>query len=267
MRDFSIFAIDFPVEGAVLQGELIVPSVQRGSVIFAPSGGLADRDGNDEDVGFAPLLQMAEALAEHGIVSLRVEGRGIASPQTTLEDFLALIQRATRLPEIGETPCLIGHNVGCTLALVAANRLVQQVGKLVLIAPPISPLNELLTYRAQAAELLSISPPENQIQVLEALQSDYAQRKAFLPGGFSIPCPALVVQGTMDWIFPPAESQRLVAQLAGKGEHLLFDGLDHWLVASRTWRSAEENLRPDLTVSTMAIAKIAEWIAPESLIQ
>lgn len=259
MENFSIFAIDFPVEGAVLKGELIVPSIQRGSVIFAPSGGLADRDGNDEDVGFSPLFQLAEGLAALGIASLRVEGRGIASPQTTLEDFLALIQQATRLPEIGAAPCLIGHNIGCTLALVAANRLVHQVGKLVLIAPPISPLNELLTYRAQAAELLSISPPENHSQVLEALQADYAQRKAFLPGGFSISCPALVVQGTMDWIFPPAESERLVAQLAGKGTRLLLDGLDHWLVASNTWRSAQENFSPDLHVSQNAMAQIAEW--------
>ncbi|MBC7882536.1 MAG: hypothetical protein H7Y37_14535 [Anaerolineae bacterium] len=263
MKDFSIFAIDFPVEGAVLKGELIVPSDQRGSVIFAPSGGLADRDGNDEDVGFAPLLQVAEGLADHGIVSLRFDGRGITSPQTTLEDFLALIQQATRLPEIGETPCLIGHNVGCTLALVAANRLVEQVGKLVLIAPPISPLNELLAYRAQAGELLSISPPETQMQALAVLQTDYAQRKAFLPGGFSIPCPALVVQGTMDWIFPPAESQRLVAQLAGKGTRLLLDGLDHWLVSTTTWRNAQENLSPDFIVSPIAISQIAEWVIPK----
>lgn len=265
MKDSSTFAIDFPVEGAVLKSELILPSQHRGSVLFAPSGGLADRDGNDEDVGFAPLLQVAEGLADLGIASLRVEGRGVASPQTTLEDFLAVVQQATRLPEVGEAPCLLGHNVGCTLALVAANRLGHQVRQLVLIAPPISPLNELLAYRAQAAELLSTCPPETQAQVLEALQTTYAQRKAFLPGGFGISCPALVVQGTMDWIFPPTESQRLVAQLAGKGERLLLQGLDHWLVASTTWRSTEENLRPDLVVSPSAIAQIAEWIALQSL--
>jgi hypothetical protein len=264
LKDFSIFAIDFPVDGAVLQGELIVPSIQRGSVLFAPSGGLADRDGNDEDVGFSPLLQIAEGLADLGVTSLRVEGRGIASPQTTLEDFLAVIEQATHLPEIGDAPCLLGHNVGCTLALVAANRLAASVGKLVLIAPPISPLNELLAYRAQAAELLSMSLPETQIQVLEALQTDYAQRKSFLPGRFSIPCPALIVQGSMDWVFPPAESQRLVEQLADKGTRLLLEGLDHWLVASTNWRSTQENLCPDLTVSPTAIAKMADWILPQN---
>jgi dienelactone hydrolase len=260
LKDFSIFAIDFPVDGAVLQGELIVAEAQKGSVIFAPSGGLADRDGNDEDVGFAPLLQVAEGLAQLGFTSLRVEGRGITSPQTTLEDFLAVIQQAARLPEIGEAPCLLGHNVGCTLALVAANRLAHQVGRLVLIAPPISPLNELLAYRAQAAELLSESLPETHRQVLEALQTSYAQRKAFLPGGFSILCPALIVQGTMDWVFPPAESQRLKEQLADQGTCLLLDGLDHWLVASTTWRNAHENLSPDLIVDPTAIAQIADWI-------
>jgi pimeloyl-ACP methyl ester carboxylesterase len=261
LKSFSIFAIDFPVDGSVLPGELIVPDVQRGSVIFAPSGGLADRDGNDEDVGFSPLLQVAEGLADLGVTSLRFEGRGIASPQTTLEDFLAVIEQAVHLPEIGEAPCLLGHNVGCTLALVAANRLADLVVKLVLIAPPISPLNELLAYRAQAAELLRMSLPETHMQVLEALQTAYAQRKSFLPGGFAISCPALIIQGTMDWVFPPAESQRLVEQLADKGTRLLLDGLDHWLVASTTWRSTNENLSSDRIVSPTAIAQIAEWIA------
>ncbi|WP_187293894.1 alpha/beta hydrolase [Gloeobacter kilaueensis] len=267
---FDAFEVEVELDDAVVRGELLVPAAPvAAGVLFVPAGGLSDRDGNDTDVGFAPLRQLAEGLAERGIASLRSEGRGVgrssgelASPQTALEDFLALIARCSRYPELGTRPVLLAHGAGCTLALVAATRLVDDPpAGLVLIAPPVSPVGELMGYRQAAAARLADLPPGERLVALAQLQAEYGERPALLPVSLkAISCPILVVQGTADWIFPPGESLRLVSKLPN-AERLLLDGLDHWLVPFAGWRSPEQNLRSDLAVAEEAIEPIAGWIA------
>jgi hypothetical protein len=135
------------------------------------------------------------------------------------------------------------------------------VSGLVLVAPPLSPLAELIGYRTRAAELLADLPPDEHPAALAGLQESYGARPAFLPPGLKVACPVLAVQGAMDWVFPPAESVRLVGQLGERAERLLIDGLDHWLVPATTWRSPRENLRPDLLVDGGAIDRLAGWLS------
>lgn len=265
-QPFATFEVELPVDAAILRGELAVPDHREAGAIFAPASGLSDRDGNDTDVGFRPLAQLASGLAAAGIAVLRSEGRGVGrsggefpSPQVALEDFLALIAFAEQLPELGTSPVLIAHGIGCAFATVAASRLGTRLRGLVLISPLISPVGELISFRSDAAQALQSLPLEEHPTVLARIQAEYGRRKSFLPANLKILCPVLAVQGSMDWVFPPAESQRLASQVAG-AERLLLDGLDHWLVRSSTWRSATENLDTALRVDPEAIEQIGAWI-------
>ncbi|MBW4698651.1 MAG: alpha/beta hydrolase [Aphanocapsa lilacina HA4352-LM1] len=270
MRPFDAFEIEIALaDGTVLGGELIAPDTPVAGVIFAPATGLGDRNGNDTDVGFAPLAQIAAGLAGHRIASLRSEGRGVgrsggefAGPPAALDDFVALIEHAAgRFAELGGRPVLLGHAIGCTLAAVAASRLgPEQLRGVVLIAPPISPVSELMGFRAAAAEAMADLPPAGQREALARVQAEYGRRKSFLPAGMQIRMPTLVVQGEHDWVFPPAESARLASQVDG-AVRLLLSGLDHWLVRADGWRSPAENLTADLPVDPEAIRAIAKWIA------
>ncbi|MBC8121655.1 MAG: alpha/beta fold hydrolase [Gemmatimonadaceae bacterium] len=271
---FEHFGVEIPVEGAVLRGELLVPdSPGTMGVVFAPSSGLGDMHGNDADAGFAPLAQLAEGLAGLGIASLRVDRRGVgrsdgdfAGPELAIADFLRVLTHAGQLPELQGGLVLVGHGAGGALATVGAGRS-PGIRGLVLIAPPVSPLSDLLNYRAQAEVVLAELPPEEHQRTLSQIQADYESRKPlflFRPV-LNLNCPVLAVQGAMDWIFPPAEAKRLVAEAHTKGKPqadlLLLEGLDHWLVRTTTWRSAAENLWPDWRVDIQGIEAIAGWIA------
>lgn len=270
---FEHFGVEIPVEGAVLRGELLAPDAPGTmGVVFAPSSGLGDMHGNDTDAGFAPLAQLAEGLASLGIASLRVDRRGVgrsdgdfAGPELAIADFLQVLTRADQLPELQGRLALIGHGAGGALATVGAGRS-PGIRGLVLIAPPVSPLSDLLNYRAQA-DVLAELPPEEHQRTLSQIQADYESRKPlflFRPV-LNLNCSVLAVQGEMDWIFPPAEAKRLVAEAHAKGKPqadlLLLEGLDHWLVRTTTWRSTAENLRPDWRVDAQGIEAIAGWIA------
>ncbi|UFP96189.1 alpha/beta hydrolase [Gloeobacter morelensis] len=270
MRPFDAFEIEIALaDGTVLGGELVVPDTPVAGVIFAPATGLGDRDGNDTDVGFAPLAQIAAGLAGRRIASLRSEGRGVGrsggefvGPQAALDDFVALVELAAgRFAELGGRPVLLGHAIGCTLAAVAASRLgPQRLRGVVLIAPPISPVSELMGFRSEAAAAMAALPPADQWQALARVQTEYGRRKSFLPAGMQIRVPLLAVQGEHDWVFPPAESARLAGQVDG-AVRLLLGGLDHWLVRADGWRSPTENLTADLLVDPQAVQAIADWIA------
>ncbi|MBD2103321.1 alpha/beta hydrolase [Leptolyngbya sp. FACHB-261] len=274
---FDSFRVEIPNGEARLAAEMLLPEAALPPVVlFAPSSGLADSDGNDTDVGFAPLQQLAEGLAERGFRSLRFDRSGlgrstgeVTAVQGATEDFAVVRQFCRQQPELQGPLVLLSHGEGAALAVLSAQA--EPVAALILIAPPVSYLNDLLGFQAAAEQALSASDPEQHRQVLAQLQQEYASKTHLflLRPVLSLNLSLLAVHGEMDWVFPTHEVRLLEQELykqelykSGQAKftsHILPE-LDHWLVRTDHWRSAQENLLPHWQVDSAALDLIAHWL-------
>jgi pimeloyl-ACP methyl ester carboxylesterase len=146
-----------------LSGTLRKPAnVDRPPVVLLIAGsGPTDRDGNQSGHGPGELRQIAEALAEHGIASLRYDKRAVgrsAVPANFREDDLVigsfvddaaawlawLEQRADLGPRI-----VAGHSEGGLIAILLAKR--APVSALVLLATPGRRFGDVLREQLSAA--------------------------------------------------------------------------------------------------------------------
>ncbi len=119
-------------EPAPLHGTLLTPAETRAAAVLIPGSGPTDRDGNQMPaVQAATLRLMAEALAENGIATVRIDKRGVGASgaaafsedrlrfEHMVEDARAwaadLAQRTGR-----DCVWLMGHSEGGLVAQVAA---------------------------------------------------------------------------------------------------------------------------------------------------
>ncbi|MFN3816930.1 alpha/beta hydrolase [Brevundimonas sp.] len=119
-------------EPAPLHGTLLMPAETRAAAVLIPGSGPTDRDGNQMPaIQAATLRLMAEALAEHGVATVRIDKRGIgASAAAALSedalrfDHMAEDARAwaADLAQRTGRDCvwLLGHSEGGLVAQVAA---------------------------------------------------------------------------------------------------------------------------------------------------
>ena len=170
---------------AGLSGTLLKPAgVERPPVVLLIAGsGPTDRNGNQAGSGPGELRQLAEALAQRGIASLRYDKRGIGRSATAglneqdlvLDTFAAdaalwlawLRQRS----DLG-APVVAGHSEGGLIAILIAEgrrapgvrgRLDKQIDKLldkptpagaiVLLATPGRPLGEVLREQLRRSDM------------------------------------------------------------------------------------------------------------------
>ncbi len=125
----DIFILSQP---APLHGTVLTPAETRAAAVLIPGSGPTDRDGNQlPAVQAATLRLLAEALAEEGIATVRIDKRGIgASGAAALSedalrfDHMAEDARAWAADLAARTgrDCvwLIGHSEGGLVAQVAA---------------------------------------------------------------------------------------------------------------------------------------------------
>lgn len=125
----DIFILSDP---APLHGTLLTPTQTRAAAVLIPGSGPTDRDGNQVPaVQAATLRLLAEALAEDGIATVRVDKRGIGvsaaaamSEDALRFDHMAEDVRAWAADLAARTgrDCvwLIGHSEGGLVAQVAA---------------------------------------------------------------------------------------------------------------------------------------------------
>lgn len=236
-------------------------------LVFACGSGLADQEGNDQDVGFAPLGQLAQQLIELGLASLRFDRQGVggspgsfAGPEQTVADLLAVVEQARAL--LGPDLILVGHGEGAGLATLAATRTPCQ--GLILLAPPATFVRDLIEYASLAENTLLDTPPDDHRAALAALQDHYRERKhlfLFRPV-LQVTCPILLIHGTMDWVFPTAESEQIACELTkiDKPPTLaILPDLDHWLVQTQTYRDLRANLQPHWLVDRRVAQTIRDW--------
>ncbi|MFP4519842.1 MAG: alpha/beta hydrolase [Oceanicaulis sp.] len=129
-----------PAPGAALAGTLLVPDDAKGLLVFITGAGPHPRD---QVISGAPMFaELAEALAEAGWASLRVDERGVAGSTgeitphalARVQDVVATIDFAAAqgLGPVG----LLGHSEGALIAPLAEAGRPEAVDFLVLLGAP-----------------------------------------------------------------------------------------------------------------------------------
>ncbi|MEO0803346.1 MAG: hypothetical protein AAFY57_13850 [Cyanobacteria bacterium J06642_2] len=279
----STFTIDILLNESetVLKGRLTVAEASPlASVMLLPGGGLSDGDGNDTDLGFSPLAQWAEALADAGYNSLRFDRRGTGAtggdyvgPEAALGDVDCVLAAARAMPELPQ-PWIafgLGEAAAWAASLCARSgkeREAPQFAGAVLISPPTGAIADVFAYRQQAEAVLAATPSDRHRKILHQLQAEYdAKSPLFLfPPIFDVTCPVLVLHGEMDWIYPVSCSRQLVAEVQKRDrgpQDLIYHellGLDGWLIRTDSWRSPQASLQPHWRIDEGAVGILVNWL-------
>ncbi len=279
----------------VLRGSLLTPTANANGavVLIIPGSGPTDRDGNNPmGIRAATYRLLAEALAEQGVTSVRIDKRGMfasAAPgidanAVVIDDYAADIAAWTAaIRERTGARCvwLAGHSEGALVALVAAQTDVNVCG-IVLIAGGGRRLSDVIReqLRANPANAPLLEESERIIRELEAgrrvpasqisapLQPLFRENvQGFVISLFSYDPPALlrayqgpamIMQGTTDLQVTMQDADLLAAARPGL-EVVRLEGVNHVLKQAPMDRAT--NLATYGNVNLPLAPGIAERIA------
>ena len=283
-----------PLEGTFLDAGKGAPVV-----VILPGSGPTDRDGNNPmGVTAAPYLLLANALAERGISSVRIDKRGLFGSKAaiadankvTIADYAADAHawaKAARAKAGAKCAWLIGHSEGGLIALTAGQQRDGICGVVALAAPGRKlgvVIREQL--KANPANAALVEPAEKALAELEAgrkvdastLPSPLApmfnsavqpfvidllaKDPAALAGSLAVPL--LIVQPEADLQVSVADAKALAAAQP-KAKLVVVPGVNHVLkAASASDRAA--NLAtyadPSLPVAPSVVEAIAGFVKP-----
>ncbi len=276
-----------------LHGSLLLPKTAEPlpvALLIAGSGP-TDRDGNNPMGRNDSLKRLAQALAKHGIASLRYDKRGVGQSlavarnesQLSVDDYVADAVAWTRVlkadPRFSEL-VLIGHSEGALIASLAAPAV--EPAAFISIAGSGRPIDLLLREQLQGR----LPPPllatahylidelkagRSHEQVPDALQILF--RPSVQPylislfrqdpvGAFAhTTVPALIIQGTHDIQVERSDAQAL--QRAREGAELaLIAGMNHVLrivPMDRDIQTASYN-QPELPIAHALTEQISQFL-------
>ncbi len=179
MTDIGIAGPEGP-----LRGTYLAPEGAKAAAVIVPGSGPTDRDGNNPlGVSAAPYRLLAEALAERGIASVRIDKRGMfgsagAIPDAnavTIADYAADVRAwAGELRARSGLQCvfLLGHSEGALVASVAAGQS-EGVCGLVLVSGMGRNMADVLSAQIEAA----VPQPAIRDEVLGVLDELRAERR------------------------------------------------------------------------------------------
>ena len=292
-----------PLAGTLtLPGETGPLPQDRPVFLIVPGSGPTDRDGNSPlGITAAPYRLLAEALAERGYPSVRIDKRGmfgsagaIADPNAvTIADYGDDLRAWTaaireRLPVEDGTRCIIpiGHSEGGLVALAALGRIPEACG-LILIASIGRPLDAVIReqLRTNPANAPFLQEAEAALASLRrgervdagtlnpALRPLFgAELQGFLIDAMShdpvdlaaqVARPMLVVQGTRDLQVGVADA-RMLADAAPHATLSLLPDVNHVLKIVDSDDPAA-NLAtyadPNLPIAPSVVTAIADFVA------
>lgn len=242
-------------------------------LLIVPGSGPTDRDGNSPlGVAAAPYRLLAQALAERGYPSVRIDKRGMfgsagatSDPNDVTiaaygDDLLSWTNAIReRLPAKDGARCVVpvGHSEGGLVALAAMARLPDPCG-LILLASIGRPFDEVIReqLRANPANAAYLEEADAALASLKrgervdasalnpTLQPLFApQIQGFLIDAISydpvelvaaVDVPMLVIQGTCDMQVSNADA-RLLADATPNAELELLPDVNHVLKSKITW--------------------------------
>lgn len=253
-----------------LHGTLTAPSGdnQVPAVLILAGSGPVDRDGNINGSKGDKLKMLAHALAAQGVISLRIDKRGIGTSRTTVvrevdlrfqtyvddaKVWLAFLRAEPRVSRV----IILGHSEGALIGTLVA----KEAGPsgLILLAGAGNAAPVLLGRQLAAAGL----PPDLQetsrriadsltegkpvADIPAALMALYRPSvQPYLMSWFpldpaselaKVTCPVLIVQGTTDLQVTVEEAQRLHAARPD-ARFVLIEGMNHALKTAPLDRSA-----------------------------
>lgn len=257
-----------PIEAAgplaPLKGTLLAPAGKsRATVLIVPGSGPTDRDGNNPmGVAAAPYRLLAEALAERGVTTVRIDKRGMFGSKAAVADASAVTiadyagdvrawVKSARERTGASCVWVLGHSEGGLVAL-AAGQQPDGICGLVLVAAPGRKLGETIRMQLRANPANAPVLP----QAMAALDSLEAGKRADTTGmhpallplfapqvqGFLIDLlsydppalaarvrrPMLIVQGERDLQVLPADAKALAAA-DPKAKLVMIPGANHVL--------------------------------------
>jgi pimeloyl-ACP methyl ester carboxylesterase len=151
---------ELPLRAGDLAGTLVLPDGPGPfpAVLLASGSGPLDRNSNYRRARFEVARQLAHALAEGGLASLRYDKRGVgetpgdwrtAGFTDNVDDLGAALQALRERPEVDAARVVVaGHSEGALLAASLAARGVPVVGA-VLLSTSATPGEELLRWQTR----------------------------------------------------------------------------------------------------------------------
>lgn len=289
-QDFS----EQPLEQDGLHGTLTLPegTGPHPAILIIAGSGPVDRDGNFPGGRNDSLAQLAQALSDRGVASVRFDKRGVgqSAPAAAREDdlrfgtYVADAIGWARLmegrPEISNV-VLLGHSEGALVATLAARE--TGAAGLVLLAGAGLPAAQVIerqlaeaglpqelqdASRAIAGELLEGRRVQDPPQALAALYRPSMQGylMSWLPldpaAEFArTTLPALILQGTTDLQTTPDDAGRL-HDARPDAELVFIEGMNHVLKAAPPDRpgnlAAYDN--PDLPLHPELVPAVADFV-------
>ncbi|AYC33268.1 alpha/beta fold hydrolase [Pseudomonas cavernae] len=244
-----------------LHGTLLLPKSPEAvpvALLIAGSGP-TDRNGNNPDGGHNDSLKrLAQALAKHGIASVRYDKRGVAASRAAtpderdlsveqyVADAVAWSHQLKADPRFARL-ILIGHSEGALIASLAAekagadalvslagsSRPIDQVLHEQLqfrLPPPLLARSDALLASLKAGQVDDAVPDELQVLFRPSVQPYLISLFRYDPAAAfaQLRIPALIVQGSHDIQIGVKDAQALKAAKPD-AELLLIDGMNHVL--------------------------------------